>query len=175
MRSFIEIVDIHIAEWIHLRFQNESFRSFFSTVNRGEVYAFLVIPAIFFSNSKQAWLALAYTGLVTFCTDRLVLFIKQKVFRMRPSLKVLGKPNTHPDLNHSFPSAHAANSMVVATILCFQFQVTPLLFLLSFLAGLGRLLSLHHFLSDVLGGWMIGFGIGMIGIFIYNLFLQVFI
>lgn len=173
MRSFVEAIDIQIAEWIHSRFQKESFRSFLSRINRGEVFAFLVIPAIFLSGLGNPWLALVFTGALAFWNDRLILYIKQKVSRKRPSLKVLGKPNNHPDLNHSFPSAHAANSMVVATILCLEFGMTPVLFLLSFLAGIGRLLSLHHFLSDVLGGWTIGFGMGVLGIVILRLILQV--
>jgi membrane-associated phospholipid phosphatase len=172
LKELIESIDIRLAERIHARFYKDSIRSFLSRINRGEVFAFLVIPAIFLSGLGNPWIVFLFTAMMAYWNDRLVLIIKQKISRKRPSLKVLGKPDNHPDLNHSFPSAHAANSMVVSTILCFEFGLTPILFLLSFMAGVGRLISLHHFLSDVVGGWLIGLGMGFLGIGLFRIILQ---
>ncbi|TGM19065.1 phosphatase PAP2 family protein, partial [Leptospira stimsonii] len=90
---------------------------------------------------------------------------KKLIARKRPLITVAGKVDSNPDMKHSFPSAHAANSMTAVLILVFLFKFSPALILISFLAGFGRLLSLHHFVSDVIGGWIIGSIFGAMGLF----------
>jgi membrane-associated phospholipid phosphatase len=97
------------------------------------------------------------------------LFVKKSVSRGRPLVSVAGKTDSNPDMKHSFPSAHSANSMVVVIILVFAFKVNPLIFIFTILAGIGRLLSLHHFISDIIGGWIFGFMIGILGVIAWNL------
>ena len=168
MKDFVRSIDVSIAEYIYQKIKNDKLDKFLSRTNRGEVMAFLVIPALFFSGIPSPWFALLYTLVIAFFNDRGVLLIKKKISRKRPSLKIMGKENNHPDYSHSFPSAHAANSMVVAMLLVILFQQTPFLFLLSIIAGLGRLFSLHHFLSDIVGGWLIGAFTGAIGILLFR-------
>ncbi|MCB1177425.1 MAG: phosphatase PAP2 family protein [Leptospiraceae bacterium] len=175
MKDFIRSVDIKLAEYIHKNIKNDKLDKLFSRINRGEVMAFLVIPALFLSEIPNPFLALFYTAFFAFLNDRSVLIIKKKISRKRPSLKIMGKENNHPDLNHSFPSAHAANSIIVAILLVILFQQTYLLFVLAFIAGVGRLLTLHHFLSDVVGGWCIGIFSGVLGIAFYIYVLKNFI
>lgn len=171
MKEFLQNLDIQMAEYISRNIKNDTLDRILSRTNRGEVMGFLVIPPLFLSGIPDPWFALLFTLVITFLNDRAVLVIKKKISRKRPSLKILGKENNHPDYNHSFPSAHAANSMVVAVVLVVLFQQTPFLFLLSLIAGVGRLISLHHFLSDVLGGWVIGTIFGIFGVLLFRLYL----
>ena len=76
--------------------------------------------------------------------------------------------DSNPDMKHSFPSAHSANSMTALFLLVAGFQFPPAMLAFSFLAGIGRLLSLHHFFSDVMGGWLIGLMVGMLGLSLLN-------
>lgn len=166
MKTFLENLDIQVSKWVLKNFQSSPFRKITVLLNRGEVFAVILLGFSFLDQVVYPVIGLLYTGIVAYLNDRLILLIKKKVSRRRPSLRLLDKPNNHPDLNHSFPSAHAANSMLVATILCNEFGFHFLLYFLSFLAGIGRLLTLHHFLSDILGGWIIGLIMGGIGLWV---------
>ena len=87
-----------------------------------------------------------------------------KVSRPRPLETVMGKIDGNPDMKHSFPSAHSGNSMTVVSILIFGFGFPPVIFGFTLLAGIGRLISLHHYFSDIMAGWLIGLLIGIAGI-----------
>lgn len=100
--------------------------------------------------------------------------LKKKISRQRPLITVIGKVDANPDMKHSFPSAHSANSMTVLSILVFGFTFPPFILLFSFMAGIGRLFSLHHFFSDVIGGWFIGMIIGLLGISLLNPLIPLF-
>lgn len=164
MKFFFERIDILVSEWVLRNFSYIHLRKFIVLLNRGEVFAILIIGLSLVDQVVYPILGFVITGIFAYINDRLILMIKKKVHRRRPSLRLLGKQNNHPDLNHSFPSAHAANSMLVAVILCNEFGFHWVLYLFSVLAGLGRLLTLHHFLSDVLGGWGIGLSMGIAGV-----------
>jgi membrane-associated phospholipid phosphatase len=148
----------------------ETLRRVLGRWNRGEVFLVVLIPILYYSDGfTPFWWAFAYLSLVAFFNDRLVLFVKKSVSRGRPLVSVAGKLDSNPDMKHSFPSAHSANSMVVVIILVFAFKVNPLIFIFTILAGIGRLLSLHHFISDIIGGWIFGFMIGILGVIAWNL------
>lgn len=76
----------------------------------------------------------------------------------------MNNEDKNPDMKHSFPSAHAANSMVSIFILVTVYNYSPYFFALSIFAGVGRLITLHHFLIDILGGWSIGLLIGLLNL-----------
>jgi len=168
--SVFEKWDIQIAEYIHAKIKNPNLDLFLSKVNRGEVFIFITVVILYHSNIDSIISAIFYISTLAFINDRIVLVIKKRISRKRPSLKILGKENNHPDYNHSFPSAHAANSMISVVLLIFIFHISPFLFLISLFAGVGRMFSLHHFLSDVLGGWVIGFCSGILGTLLYPYF-----
>ncbi len=57
----------------------------------------------------------------------------------------------------SFPSAHAANSMVVAVLLmAWRRESRPWALLLPLLVGYSRIYLGKHYPSDVLAGWLLG-------------------
>jgi membrane-associated phospholipid phosphatase len=165
--SLFEKWDIFLAEFIFKHIKNSKLDFFLSKTNRGEVFIFLILYLLYTSDSPYILSTILYISIFSFLNDQTVLWIKKKISRKRPSLKIMGKENNHPDLNHSFPSAHAANSMTACVLLYGIFYQPPLIFLFSVLAGVGRMLTLHHFLSDILGGWLVGAVYGISGIIFY--------
>ncbi len=166
MKSFFEQIDISVSKWVLKNLSFPILRKVIPFINRGEIFAIILLGLSLVDQVVYPLFGFLYTGICAYLNDRLILLIKKKVYRKRPSIKLLDKPNNHPDLNHSFPSAHAANSMLVAVILCSEFQFSFILYFFSLFAGIGRLLTLHHFLSDIIGGWLIGLGFGVLSIFL---------
>ncbi len=68
--------------------------------------------------------------------------------------RVDGSPHCGSGL--AMPSAHAANTMAVATVLA-----APELAVLSMGVGFGRVITGQHWPSDVAAGWALGIGLGM--------------
>ncbi|TGK11079.1 phosphatase PAP2 family protein [Leptospira stimsonii] len=167
MIQLVDKIDFSLSTWIRANLHNPRLNHILSKINRGEVFLIILLPFLFLKNDLPiAWYwVLLFTGTVTYANDRFVLFLKKLIARKRPLITVAGKVDSNPDMKHSFPSAHAANSMTAVLILVFLFKFSPALILISFLAGFGRLLSLHHFVSDVIGGWIIGSIFGAMGLF----------
>ena len=166
-------IDTEISLWIRETFPTEKIRKHLSRWNRGEVFFILILPVLWFSEGfRPFFLALLYVAIIAFINDRFVLFVKKLVSRKRPLLSVAGKVDSNPDMKHSFPSAHSANSLTVVMILVFAFGVHPWIFVFTVISGIGRLLSLHHFLSDVLGGWIVGLISGSLGVLLYQYFIK---
>jgi len=162
-------LDFTISHWIKNNFPTETLRRILGRWNRGEVFLIILLPILYFADGfRPFWPALIYIAIVAFLNDRFVLFLKKVVSRGRPLISVAGKLDSNPDMKHSFPSAHSANSMVVVIVLVFAFQLPAWIFIFTFLAGLGRLLSLHHFLSDLIGGWIVGFVVGLLAVVFWN-------
>lgn len=157
--------------WIKKYIHHPTLSWWLSRINRGEAFALVLLPLMILSNKyAPLYISLPLVMITTFITDRFVLFLKKYFARKRPLISVMGKTDNNPDMKHSFPSAHSANSMVVGTLLVFGFGETPFFLLFSLFAGVGRLLTLHHFISDIVGGWIIGFLMGMMGIFALKYF-----
>jgi len=160
-----------ISTWVRETFPTSEIRKILGKVNRGEVFFVILLPFFWFSETfvPFGW-ALCYLGFLTFLTDRTVFLLKRLISRRRPLLSLAGKIDSNPDMRYSFPSAHAANSMVVVVILIFSFSFSPWFFLFPVLAGIGRILSLHHYPSDVLGGWILGGIFGSLGSLSWHFF-----
>ncbi|MCZ8342070.1 MAG: phosphatase PAP2 family protein [Leptospira sp.] len=171
--NFVTVLDQKFSIWIQKNIHNQRLSWFLSRINRGEVFGIILIPLMIFSEKySPAYINIPFVMLFTYCTDRMVLVLKKYFARKRPLISVMGKIDSNPDMKHSFPSAHSANSIVVATMLVLIFSETPYFFLFSLFAGIGRLVTLHHFLSDILGGWLIGCTIGIIAFFVHTMVLQ---
>ncbi|WP_108977866.1 phosphatase PAP2 family protein [Leptospira ryugenii] len=167
--NLISETDLRFSQWIKKYLHNEKLSWVLSRVNRGEVFALILLPLMILSQRySPLYVSLPLVLVFTFFTDRLVLFLKKYYARKRPLISVMGKVDANPDMKHSFPSAHSANSMVVATILVFAFHETPYFFVFSIFAGVGRLLTLHHYVSDIVGGWIIGVLMGLFGVFFFQ-------
>jgi membrane-associated phospholipid phosphatase len=163
--NLISDFDQRASIWIKQNLHHSNLSWWLSRINRGEVFALILLPMLILSSRyKPLYISLPVIMVTTFFTDRFVLFLKKYFARKRPLISVMGKTDSNPDMKHSFPSAHSANSLVVGTILVFGFGETAYFLLFSLFAGVGRLLTLHHFISDIIGGWIIGFLMGSLGI-----------
>ena len=170
MIAFFEKWDQFLGHLILKNIKNPRLDSILSRVNRGEVFVIIIVYLLVRSETPYLLSSIFYISLIALANDRTVFWIKKKISRKRPTLQIMGKENNHPDLSHSFPSAHAANSMVACVLLTSLYSQDPKIYLFTVLAGLGRMCTLHHFLSDILGGWMIGLVYGISGVFFYEWF-----
>jgi membrane-associated phospholipid phosphatase len=166
--ELLKKIDTEIALFIYRNIKNPKLDHFLSKINRGEVLFIIALGSLIVTKPNDWYKALLFISLICFLNDRFVLLIKKYISRKRPSLKLLGNSSMHQDLNHSFPSAHAANSMAAVIMICEIFGQSNFFYLATILAGLSRLITLHHFLSDVIGGWIIGLVSGVLGILIYH-------
>ncbi|HQU74822.1 MAG TPA: phosphatase PAP2 family protein [Calditrichia bacterium] len=69
----------------------------------------------------------------------------------------------HCGSSYGFPSGHATNIAVFATVMAaFYRRATAALVLLAFLVGFSRIYVGVHFPLDVLAGWLLGVVIGLV-------------
>jgi membrane-associated phospholipid phosphatase len=162
--EFIEKIDLIIAEWIKTSIKNHRLDQFLKRINRGEIFIFFLLGYFLFAFNEFPYQKILFISFCLYIFDRFVLFIKKRIARRRPGILILGKADDHPDYNHSFPSAHASNSFSAILMFYILLDVPEYFFLFSISAGIGRMLSLHHFFSDIIGGWLIGFLLGSLGI-----------
>lgn len=160
----LEKIDLILAEFILSRIKNKTLDWILARINRGETLLVILVCSFYFYQEANYYYLFLNVGIVTYMTDRFVLFMKKTTSRKRPLIRVMNNLDKNPDMKHSFPSAHAANSMVSIFILVTVYHYSPLYFAFSLFAGIGRLITLHHFLSDIIGGWFIGLTIGLLNL-----------
>lgn len=131
--------------------------------NLGKAFPTVVIALLLFAfPSSRADLA-PKTAVSIFIVSAAAYLIKRIVRRDRPIDHRLVE-----EKDHSFPSAHAATSAAMyGTIALNLGQLVPsavipmtlLAILLSFMIGFSRVYLGIHFLTDVIGGWLLGAGV----------------
>ena len=166
-------LDEKLAIWIRTNIFSNTLGAILSRINRGEFFFLILLPFLWLNPSyRPFWLAFGFTCIAVYCNDRSVLVLKKFFGRPRPLIQVLGKTDSNPDMRHSFPSAHSANSMNVVIVLIFCFGFPKWFLVFPLLAGIGRLLTLHHYFSDVIGGWFLGLVTGCISVATWFLFVE---
>jgi undecaprenyl-diphosphatase len=131
--------------------------------NLGKAFPTVAIALLLFVfPSSRADLA-PKTAVSIFIVSAAAYLIKRIVRRDRPIDHRLVE-----EKDHSFPSAHAATSAAMyGTIALNLGQLVPsavlpmtlLAVLLSFMIGFSRVYLGIHFLTDVIGGWLLGTGV----------------
>ena len=81
------------------------------------------------------------------------------------------RPNINPlvmEKSFSFPSGHALNSMVFYLLLIYFLEIRNkyLAWGIILLIGISRIYLRVHYPTDVLGGYLIGYGIYRLGVFL---------
>lgn len=165
--KFDEKISILIRDKIH----TDSLRKYLSKINRGETLFFILIYILYIYDYglRKSFYILSYIAVFSFFNDWMVLYLKKKISRGRPLIQVLGKVDKNPDMRYSFPSAHSSNSMLACILLVHHFGVNPWIFLITFFSGFGRMITLHHYLSDVLAGWILGIIYALIPIYVWSI------
>jgi undecaprenyl-diphosphatase len=110
---------------------------------------------------RAAIASTAAAALSTYVAQRLLkpIFRRNRPWFTREAAQVVGGKT--PD--HSFPSGHTAASFAAATALAMAYpSARPLLYVTATAVGLSRIHLGHHFLSDVIGGALLGTGIGLV-------------
>lgn len=108
-------------------------------------------------------------------SDASCSLVKNSVGRVRPYQSIAGtvyldegqwvaRPTTQPQTKQhgsSYPSAHAANA-AAATMIAFGAIGRKRIWVIPLLIGYSRLYLGKHFPTDVLSGWALGCGIGIV-------------
>lgn len=141
MIDIVDQIDFSLSTWIRIKLHNPKMSRVLSKINRGEVFLLILLPFLYLKNDLPiVWYwVLIFTGSITYANDRFVLFLKKLIARKRPLITVAGKVDPNPDMKHSFPSAHAANSMTAVLILVLLFKLSPALILISFFSRSGKI------------------------------------
>ncbi|MDB2426120.1 phosphatase PAP2 family protein [bacterium] len=169
--EMLQKLDWTITEFINFNMSHPFLNKFFpiiTNIHHGkEIFGYIFYALII------AWLALKKTKalkvlaalvLTLAITDSISYhLIKNNVKRVRPNnnLKVMTVTRTYGPKSYSFPSNHAVNSTAAAVVLSFfYFKFAPLFYIWAFLIAYSRVYVGVHFVSDVIGGALIGFLMG---------------
>lgn len=114
---------------------------------------------------RKAFHACLWAAASVLISGALTQVIKHLLGRPRPRMNLpalqLAGPTWEADF-HSFPSGHAATSFALAAVLAARYPSAAWVFyLLAALVAAGRVLGGSHYLSDVLGGAILGLLVGM--------------
>ena len=141
---------------------------FFITIVSSEVVLFLVLTALLLWGANKRrwilplWLCFVFSAMTSF-------ILKITIQRLRPFQ--LGLISLLPNLieesysvwNFSFPSSHSMLAFCMVPILAEQFpKIKKWLILLAIIIAFSRVYFGFHFLSDILVGALIGYGIGTV-------------
>ncbi|GAB78707.1 undecaprenyl-diphosphatase [Austwickia chelonae] len=122
------------------------------------------VVVLFLAWRWRSWLPVALTVFAASGSVAMTVIGKQTVGRVRPAHEFAVPPF---EVSPSFPSGHSLNAVVVVGVLVYLLMVrerrlarrrTLLLFLAvySVCMGLSRVYLGHHWLTDVLTGWLLG-------------------
>jgi undecaprenyl-diphosphatase len=163
MPHWIQQVDDGVLRWFqenHTRFLDYNLQNItaLGSTTVLAIFSVFFLGLLFLDGQyKKAVLAALVVVAVHLATEE----IKSRVGRPRP---VLGRP-VRTAQSDSFPSSHSSRAMTVYPV--FALAMIPAgkrarsyalaaAFLLAVVVGVTRLYFGNHFLSDVLGGWLLG-------------------
>lgn len=94
--------------------------------------------------------------ILPFITLILVKTLQKRIKRQRPFIQLNIKPLVAHKASGSFPSTHAASSMIIALCIGHAYTILMLpVIALSIFTGLSRIATGLHYPTDVLAGFMI--------------------
>lgn len=172
-------IDIKSYEFIKNNFINENISPFiklFTNLGGAIVLIFVSFIMMFFIKNKKITSAIIINLVTIFILNRLIKFIIQRV---RPD-KVLWLIN---ESGYSFPSAHAMVSMAYYGFLIYlvyiyvkrpsKWILISFLSIIIILIGISRVYLGVHYLSDILGGFLISIAYLIVFITFFNKFINI--
>lgn len=161
----------------HLPRRFDGIFSYFSLLGSAEVTIGFCLVLAFLSFLKRRWLAMAGWLMVVPASmaeifGKLVLFHPGPPVLFHRSLLPASLPSFYVHTDFSYPSGHMARTIfIISVLIClvilsgrnafWRFVLLCLLVLLAFLMGLTRVYLGEHWLSDVLGGSLLGAAVGV--------------
>ncbi len=156
----------------------DEFFSYFSLLGSAEVTIGLCLVLAFLSLIKRRWSALVGWLMIVPASmgevfGKLVLFHPGPPVFFHRSLLPTSLPSFYVHTDFSYPSGHMARTIFIVTILLFvviysskevffKIAAVSALVALVVLMGLTRVYLGEHWLSDVLGGGLLGLSVGLL-------------
>lgn len=135
--------------------KNFMFLPRFFSVFGSLMFLLALMPLLYYFEEKLKSLLLL---IGTIITSAITLFIKMLIKRSRPFLVIEGVSKYIDTASYSFPSGHAALAFLLATVLDSDRKY---LYVVASLAALSRVVLGVHYLTDVVGGSILGHLIGV--------------
>ena len=173
MLKIIEKYDIKAAKYINSHFQHkrlDPLMKFFTYLgNLGLLWIGISILFILRHESRKTGIILICSLLMTTILGEGI--IKHIVKRKRPFIKmnicdqlIIGTPSTY-----SFPSGHTASSFAASAVfLAINSRISIIIVLIATLIGFSRIYLKVHYVSDVIGGAVLGLLCGSITVYLFN-------
>lgn len=174
MFDFIEKLDLKAAKYINSHFQNKAMdiiMKFFTYLgNVGLIWIGISIFFILRHESRQIGITIIAALLITSILGEGI--IKHIVKRKRPFIKmnlcdqlIIGTPSSY-----SFPSGHTASSFAVSAVfVAIDSNISTIIIAISTLIALSRIYLKVHYVSDVIGGAILGLLCGTFTAYLFNM------
>ncbi|MBI2599805.1 phosphatase PAP2 family protein [Candidatus Daviesbacteria bacterium] len=162
----------------HVSRKYDLYFSYFSLIGSAEITAgFCFIMALLSLIRLKIWPALGWVLIIPATVaeifGKLVLFHPAPPNFLHRTLLPTGLPSFYVHTDFSYPSGHMTRTMFIATVLItlalirlkddlLKFAVVCLLVGLIIIMGVTRVYLGEHWLSDVLGGALLGAGVGFL-------------
>lgn len=157
-------IEGRILLWIQENLRGDFLTPFFRFITKlgdnGMIWILLTIICLLVRKYRKTGCMMAGSLFLTLLVNNIIL--KNLIARIRPYEVVEGLQRLLPaQRDYSFPSGHTGSSIAVALVLFFcmprRYGIPALI--LAVLIAFSRLYLGVHYLSDVLGGALIGIGI----------------
>ena len=158
-------LDTYLLKWVNIQMSNPVFDMIMSFIDKPKFFILPLIGLWFFSIYKLSasrWQIALIIPLGILITDQTGTAIKKMELRQRPW-------TVHEDINHlggkggkaySFPSNHAANSTLLATVFSFFYpQLKWILVTFAGIAAYSRVYIGVHYPLDILAGIILGWAV----------------
>lgn len=165
--NWIQEIDNAVTLWIYSMRQPwlDGFMIWISRLNDATVLWFAVtIVLLCFKRTRQCGVACLWSLLITIILNEII--VKPLVNRPRPFVQLEGLIMLiRAPRSFSFPSGHTATSFAAATaIFCHDRKLGGVAYVVAALIGFSRLYLSVHFLTDVIGGAILGSTCALAGV-----------
>ncbi len=153
-------------EYIQVYFVNNSIASVSEVIVEESYYLLPALVLFLFyawKNPRRAGILFFLTILVLLYSEGVASILKESIGRLRPSIQWMLRYSLS---TYSFPSAHAVNTMAIFYFLSVWFRKKWLI-TFSLVIGIARMLAGYHYPMDIMGGWILGYGVGVLIVYLF--------